>query len=477
MAREFRRTTLIAAACISTLAGIGLARQTRLVVHDWILIFWPVLLLLRRRSTLSLILVLILGFGLGLWRGSQYAQKLDDLRSLTARPVTIQATATSDSVYGNRSQIQFNATKIKLIQPYSAQLAGSFKISGFGLNMVYRGDVVQVSGKLYPTRGSNQATLSYARLTKITSGQNLFADLSRRFTAGMQNALPEPMASFGLGLLVGLRSAMPQAILAQLTAVGLVHIVAVSGYNLTILVRGVARLKIRSKYQKLILSLALIGLFVMVTGFSASIVRAALVSVLSLWASYYGLRIKPIVLISFAAALTGFANPFYVWGDLSWYLSFLAFFGILIIAPTIQARFFSKQPKLITAVLLETLAAELMTLPLIMMSFGQFSVVALLANLLIVPIVPLAMLLAATAAFAGALVPQLAGWVAWPAVLLLTYMLDIVHLLAAVPSVLLHASLSASLMLCFYGILLIVIVAMRKKARLKISQIETVLIM
>jgi competence protein ComEC len=214
----------------------------------------------------------------------------------------------------------------------------------------------------------------------------------------------------------------------------------------------------------------------MVTGFSASIVRAALVSSLSLWAAYYGLRIKPVVLISFAAALTGLVNPFYVWGDLSWYLSFLAFFGILVIAPTIQARLFRRKPKILTAVLIETLSAELMTLPLIMMSFSQLSIVSLLANVLVVPLVPFAMLLSSVAAGAGALMPQVAGWIAWPAVLLLDYMLEIVRLLASVPSALMQISISSTFMLGFYAILLIVIINMRRRSKSNPDEIETVLV-
>src|SRR5581483_4964968 len=155
-------------------------------------------------------------------------------------------------------------------------------------------------------------------------------------------------------------------------------------------------------------------------GFSASIVRAALVSILSLWAWYYGRRVKPMVLISLAAAITALWNPFYIWADLGWWLSFLAFFGVLVISPLITNRLFKKTPKLFTLVFLETLSAELMTLPLILMTFSQLSIVALIANLLVVPLVPLAMLLSTVAGAAGFITPQIAGWLALPARLLLT---------------------------------------------------------
>lgn len=462
--RRFRRATLITVFCLAVLAGLGLSRKVsfELGLLPSILVT-GCLLLLKPKNITGLILVTLLGLGLGLWRGGAYMQHVYDLKELTGQKVTITAKATSDSIYSTRSQIEFTANDAKMTEPAAKPLAGSFKISGFGLPMVYRGDKVQISGKLFPMRGSNQARIAYAKLSRLAADSSFIHKLTRKFNAGMQSALPEPESSFGLGLLIGQRNTLPADITAALTAVGLVHIVAVSGYNLTIIVRGVGRLKLGSKYQKLAVSLALIGIFVLITGFSASIVRAAIVSVLSLWAWFYGRQIKPMVLISFAAAVTAMINPFYVWGDLGWYLSFLAFFGVLVIAPIISARLFNNQPKLLTVVLLETLSAELMTLPLIMMTFSQLSVVALLANVLIVPLVPYAMLFAAAAGAAGAWLPQIAGWFALPARLLLTYMLDIVHILSKFPSALVHRSISAIYMVGLYVLVLLMAWAAHKK--------------
>ena len=175
-------------------------------------------------------------------------------------------------------------------------------------------------------------------------GTDWFAKLRRYFAAGMQTALPEPAASLGLGLLIGQRSTLPADILLAMTTVGLVHIVAVSGYNVTILARAVQRTKIaRSKFQQLFLALTLILMFIIITGFSASVVRAAIVSSLSLWAWYFGRSIKPMLLILFVAALTALINPIYVWSDIGWYLSFLAFFGVLIVAPLLGQRLLGKK--------------------------------------------------------------------------------------------------------------------------------------
>jgi len=251
----------------------------------------------------------------------------------------------------------------------------------------------------------------------------------------MQSALPEPLASFGLGLLIGQRSTLPETTEDQLRHVGLTHIIAVSGYNLTIIVLACRRLLAKwSKFQATVTCLALIGLFLLITGSSPPIVRASIISVLAIGVWYYGRNIKPMVLLLVAAAITVIANPIYLWGNVSWYLSFLAFFGVLVLAPLVTKRLFGdKEPKIIVSILIESACATVLVLPYILYIFGEMSLVSLPANLLVIPFIPLAMLLALVAGLSGMFVPAFAGWLAWPANLLLTYMLDVASLLSRVP--------------------------------------------
>lgn len=466
--RRFRRTTLIAIFCLAILAGLGFSRKVNLAFSPWDLcIIIPCLALLRRKNLTSLVFIVILGISLGLWRGGIYMQKLAQLKNLGGQNVTLEVSATSDAVYSQATQLEFTANHVQLLQGETLQrgeeLAGNFRISGFGEAMIYRGDRLQISGKIYPSRGANQARISYAQLKRVGLDNSWINRFTRRFSAGMQSALPEPNASFGMGLLIGQRSTLQLDIINQLTMVGLLHIVAVSGYNLTILVRAATKIKLRSKYQKLLMSLALIGFFILMTGFSASIVRAAIVSGLGLWAWYYGRSIRSILILAVTATITSLANPFYIWGDPGWYLSFLAFFGVLIISPIVIAKLFRRPPKIIISTAMETLAAEIMTLPLIMSMFGQLSLVGIITNVLIVPLIPFAMLLCAVAAAAGMIVPAMAGWLAWPANLLLTYILDIVHIFAAIPSIFLHRSISTASMIYFYAIVLLVFAIAHKQ--------------
>ena len=400
----------------------------------------PAIFTLKRRAWWALLAVIVFGLSLGWWRGSQYMLKLADYQKLYGQKVTLIVTAEQDAAYNKYSQLAFTANNIVLAGS-GRHLVGQISVSGFGMNAVFAGDRLQISGKLQSTYGANQARMSYAQLTLLGHHNSVINELRRRFTAGVQSALPEPLASFGMGLLIGQKVNLPDSVYQSLLMVGLVHIIAVSGYNLTILLRSADKISgKRSKRLTTFLSLLLIGLFLLFAGTSASIVRAAIVSVLSIGAGYYGRRFKPLLLIALAAAITAFANPFYVWTNTSWYLSFLAFFGILVLAPLIKARWKSDRLRnsLPLNVALESLCAELMTLPFVLHTFGQISFIGLLANVLVVALTPLAMLLTLVAGLAGMLIPAFVGWFAWPAVTVLNYMLDVAHLLSRIPHIFLQ---------------------------------------
>lgn len=466
--QRFRRTTLLTCFCVSCLLGLALARRISLV-------YWPVvgatgivcLALFGRRLLISLLSVVLFGTLLGLWRGTGYMRQLHLYQQFWQQTVVLTAQAQSDAVYGYNSQLDFEVAGVQVVRPRPGHLAGKIKVDGFGAPMVYRGDQLEITGKLRPTRGSNQAKISYAKIRLIGHKKSVVDDIRRRFIAGLQSDLPEPEASFGAGLLIGQRSTIPKETNDELSATGLTHLVAVSGYNLTIIIIAVRKLLGRmSKFQSTVAAYTLMFLFVVVTGLSASIIRAALVSSLSLLAWYYGRTVRPLLLIGLAAAVTAYWQPFYLWADIGWYLSFLAFFGVLVIAPLLVkiAERFGKPPSLIL-LLCETVSAQVMTLPIIMYIFGRLSLVGLVSNLMVVPLVPLAMLASLLAGLAGMLATAWAGWLAWPARWLLTYMLDVTGLLSQLPHAATYQAISAVSMTSLY--LLILIIAWRVTAKLK----------
>ena len=108
-------------------------------------------------------------------------------------------------------------------------------MSGFGESAIYRGGRISVTGIFQPGRGSYIAWMSYSQLDIVASSQSIVYSATRHFAAGIQSTLPAPQASFGLGILIGQRDTLPENTSKILSMIGLTHIIAVSGYNLTIL--------------------------------------------------------------------------------------------------------------------------------------------------------------------------------------------------------------------------------------------------
>jgi competence protein ComEC len=454
---QFKRTSLLTMGSVGLLVGLALARRISMAEPLFILVAtFALFIYFSKQNLVSVICITVTGLLLGLARGQLYMQRIADYQRLYRQQVIIMASADNDAIYGKQSQLSFDVTHA--VTSKHQVLAGKIKVVGLGTSMVYRGDRLQITGSLAPTKGAAQAKISFAKLKVVGKGGSPIDGFRRKFIAGLQSALPEPEASFGAGLLIGQRSTIPQAVNDQLSITGLTHLVAVSGYNLTIIIMAARQVFGKgSKFQSSIAAAGLMLLFVLVTGLSASIVRAALVSSLSLVAWYYGRTFRPVFLISFAAALTAWLNPFYEWSDIGWYLSFLAFFGVLMLAPILVSIItHGHKPKIIGGLLGETIAAQIMTMPIIMYIFGRVSLIGLLANLLVVPLVPIAMLLTLIAGLGGMLFVSLGAWSAWPARILLTYMIDLTGMLSRLPHATAQHTISLRSMLIGYACVLLV---------------------
>ncbi len=311
----------------------------------------------------------------------------------------------------------------------NTKMPGSIYASVRKIADVKRGDVVTLKGQA--RQGFGNFPISISTLEAVSVTRPVPGDIGRVvrdwFADKVRHYIPEPQASLGIGFLTGQKSALPEDLAEALKIAGLTHIVVASGYNLTILVRMARRLFVKiSKFLSAVSSGVMITMFMAVTGLSPSMTRAGLVSGLSLMAWYYGHKLHPFVLLPFAAAITVVINPSYVWGDLGWQLSFAAFAGVMIVAPLLQRYFFGdKEPGVLRQILGETVAAHVVTIPIIAISFGTVSHVAVIANLLVVPLVPLAMLLTFVCGLWSIASLPFADIVAIPTTWLLGYMVQV----------------------------------------------------
>lgn len=465
MTWRVRRTTLITIGLLALLVGLFVARFTEPLSVQWVVFGVCLLPLLARHIVVRIAVIVFFCLVVGWWRGGLLQAQNMQYKERYGQKVTLQARALEDGYYTNNSQLGFSVTSVVLAD--GTRLPGKIRVSGFGVGQVYRHDAIRVTGKLYPSRGGKQATISYAEIDVVARADSWIERVRREFVAGVQTALPEPAASFGVGLLVGERSLLPEDVALALTAAGLTHIVAVSGYNLTIIIRAVTRgLRRLSRFQILLASSSLIYLFLLFTGFSPSIVRASLVSGLGLLAWYFGRTFRPLLLISLVAAITAMANPYYVWGDIGWYLSFLAFAGVLILAPLVTVRFFAtKTTPLLGQVAIESFSAQIMTVPIVLFIFGRVSIIGFVANVVIVPLVPIAMLATLVAGLAGMFVPVIAGWLALPARVLLDVMLWLAAWFARLPGATRQASVGVFGMMLLYGSIAAATLGLRRRAQ------------
>lgn len=457
--RQVHVSWLIAIFCFCISFGVAIARYVpQSMFHSvaWILLASILAAFALWRARLYVIIILIVaGLLGGLWRGSVSLAQLAPYGKLVGHTVMVSGIVSEDTDTGKNGEL---VLRLKNIAINSYKVSGTIWVSTTTSVDIKRSDRVTVRGKLGQGFGSFAASMYRATMIKVQRPEP--GDIALRARDGFANAVrravPEPEASLGIGYLLGQRRALPENLVDALRIAGLTHVIVASGYNLTILVRLARRLFVRvSKYLAALTASGMILAFIAVTGMSPSMSRAGLVAGLSLLAWYYGRRLHPLVLLPLAAAVTLLINPSYGWNDLGWELSFAAFGGVMVVAPLGQRYFFGDgKPGIVRQILGETIAAQLATLPILVMAFGQFSNVAIVTNLLILPLVPLAMLLTFIAGVGVLLVPISAAIIGMPAQLLLHYMTAVATYFAHLPWAQSTLTMNGWVVIGFYGLLI-----------------------
>ncbi len=414
------------------------------------------------------------GLLIGLWRGSLEQHELTAYQSLIGKTLTVSATLADDAGEDKQGN---TVVRLKDVTFGTHKLPGQLWVTIAKKVPVERSDIVTIKGKMVAGFGTFSGAMYRATIEKITRPMPGDVALHVRdwFSGLVRQAIPEPESALGVGFLVGQRRNLPSDFDAALKLAGLTHIVVASGYNLTILVRLARRLfeKI-SKYLATVSSVGLIVGFILVTGMSPSMSRAGLVAGLSLAAWYYGRKFHPLVLLALALAVTALINPSYAWGDIGWQLSFAAFAGVMVLAPLLQAFYFGdKKPGVVRQILIETIAATLMTAPILIGTFGYISNVAIPANLMILPLVPLAMLLTFIAGIGVLVFGAAAIAFGFPAYLLLMYMVKTTEFFAGLPWAKTDITVGPLAVVGMYAVLIgfMVFMAMRTKLNLRDSNL------
>lgn len=220
----------------------------------------------------------------------------------------------------------------------------------------------------------------------------------------LNSAVPYPASALAAGVLMGYRAEVPKQLTADMRASGLSHMLAVSGYNVSIvasLVVGLLR-KVASKRVRTCVVVVAVCLYVLICGAGPPVVRAGLMGGV---ASLILLSSRPTNArraLLVAVALLLLWNPYLGRFDVGFQLSVAATAGLVFLGPHLQH--FAKaipNPIGMRDAALTSLAASLSTLPVVAATFGTFPLYGIPANILAAPLVPVSMLTGLVALLGG----------------------------------------------------------------------------
>lgn len=297
--------------------------------------------------------------------------------------------------------------------------------------------------QMYLHKDGIRYLMSFAEVVVVGQGggspvlATLFA-LKHHFLHSIGETIAEPEASLLGGVTVGAKESLGSDITDTFRAVGIIHIVVLSGYNISIVADSIMRTVSYGGYLPRSVSLAFgaggVVLFALMTGASATVVRASIMALLVVVARSTG-RVYD---IAKALMIAGFFmvlhSPYILVFDPSFQLSFVATLGLIVLGSLIEKRItFVPATFGVREFTTATVATQIFVLPLLLFQSGQVSLVSLLANVLVLIAVPYAMLTGFLAGLFGWIHIVLAYPFALVAQLLLSYILLVADVLARIP--------------------------------------------
>ncbi len=341
------------------------------------------------------------------------------------------------------------------------------------------GDKVKISGVLkkpsnfnndfdwvdYLAKDEIYYEMLYPKIESISAGngarikEKLFI-LKEKYISSINKAIPEPYSSFMAGLTIGAKKSMPQGLQNEFKKTGIIHVIVLSGYNITLVADTI--MKFFSFLPRIFgISLGAIGiiLFTIMTGASATAVRASIMALLVILARATG----RIYTITWALFLTGFfmifQNPKILRFDASFQLSFLATLALIYLAPYFKEKFrFVPEKFHLREIISSTVATQIFVLPLLLYKMGIFSAVSLPVNFLVLIFIPATMFFGFLTGGIGMISYYLSIPFGWISCAFLQYELWVVKIFAKLPFSSLNISqfpfLLMLAMYLFYGVII-----------------------
>lgn len=279
----------------------------------------------------------------------------------------------------------------------------------------------------------------------------------------LQKVVPEPNSSLMAGLLFGSKQSLGPELLSQFKNVGLIHMVVLSGYNITIVAYGIlaAANYFGKRNLGFMLSIIILLFFGLMVGLGATVIRALVMASIAILARYLGRPTDALRALFIAGFLMIFYNPLTLISDPSFQLSFMATLGLILFSETIY-KFISlkiswiPEKFAIREIVSSTFAVQIFILPLLIKMSGQVSIISFLINPIVLPFVPLTMALGAITSALGA-IPFFGFYLSWPfgalSYLLTEIIIKIVTFSSSIPFAFLSISSLSNyiVILCYIG--------------------------
>lgn len=297
----------------------------------------------------------------------------------------------------------------------------------------------------YLQRDGVRFILNFAYLRVTTSAPwysipAALAHMKHTFLNGLATTLPEPYSSLAGGVVIGGKSGLGKELQDAFVRSGLVQIIVLSGYNVMIVAEWVmaalARTKLSRRWSAVAGALAIL-VFVGIAGASATALRAMLMAFIALYARATGRTYTASRALLFVVFLMLLWNPLYLVFDPGFGLSVVATAGLIWLASPIASMLGFIKSVFWKEAGATTLAAQIAVLPLLLYDTGNLSFVAIPANLITMPVVPIAMGLSVLAGFAGIIFNTIAPFIgivlAYPAYLANAYLIYVAQKAANFP--------------------------------------------
>jgi len=239
--------------------------------------------------------------------------------------------------------------------------------------------------------------------------------------------LPGPQASLLAGLVLGIPGRVSADFYQALKTTGTLHVVVASGMNIALTAGSLVEVLapfLRRK-RAVVVSSLVVWLYCFIVGFNPPIVRAGLMASLAYLAVLAGREARGWWSLGLVALFMLLINPLLIF-DVGFQLSFTATLGLLTLGSFLN-DFFSRFLPVISGDLAETASALIFSLPVLVITFGQFNPLTLIPNGLLLWLVPYLMVLGILIGLVGFVFMPLARVLSWLAFLPLTFFIALIR--------------------------------------------------